>query len=163
MSSPVWIIERKIARGEVRVGVIGSRFVAELNLRRVPLANNDIVSLQDIAASRHTAHMVPTLRGGGYTHLLGGQIALLPGEAKTLKDVALGTPEGLAIHREKLVENLENETDDDIEAEDIISGLANHGDERAPRISPARHALLDFDRRHPKVLAGIVARRGTAP
>lgn len=165
MTGPVWIIERKIARGEVRVGVLGSRFVAELNLRRVPLANNDIVSLQDIAASRHTAHMVPTLRGGGYTHLLGGQIALLPGEAKTLKDVALGTPEGLAVHREKLVETLANETDDDIEAEaeDIISGLANHGDERAPRISPARQALLDFDRRHPQVLAGIVARRGTAP
>lgn len=163
MSDPVWIIERKIARGEVRVGVIGSRFAAELNLRRVPLANNDIASLQDIAASRHTAHMVPTLRSGGYTHLLGGQVALLPGEAKTLRDVAMGTPEGLAILREKLVESLENETDDDIEAEDIISGLANHGDERAPRISPARQALLDFDRRHPQVLASIVARRGTAP
>lgn len=163
MSDPVWIIERKIARGEVRVGVIGSRFAAELNLRRVPLANNDIASLQDIAASRHTAHMVPTLRSGGYTHLLGGQVALLPGEAKTLRDVAMGTPDGLAILREKLVESLENETDDDIEAEDIISGLANHGDERAPRISPARQALLDFDRRHPQVLASIVARRGTAP
>ena len=154
---PTWIIERKVARGEVRIGVIGARFVAELNLRRIALGNHDIASIQDIAASRHTAHLVPTLRDGGYTHLLGGQVALLPGEAKTLRAVAMGTPEGLAIHRAKLVEALAKETDDDIEVEDIDSGLANHGDERALRIGPARQALLDFDRRHPQVLAAIVA------
>ena len=154
---PTWIIARKIARGEVRIGVIAGRFTAELNLRRIALANSDIASLNDIAASRHTSHLVPTLRDGGYTHLLGGQVALLPGEAKTLMAVILATPEGLVIHRAKLVEALENETTDDEDAEAIISGLANHGDERAPRITPARAMLLDFDRRHPQVLAAIAA------
>lgn len=151
---PTWIIERKIARGEVRIGVVGSRFAAELNNRRIPLANNDIASIQDIAASRYTAHMVPTLRDGGYSHLLGGQVALLPGEARTLREVAMGTPEGLTIHRAKLLEALEKEPDDEPEITDVITGLANHGDERSLQITPARQALLDFDRRHPGVRTG---------
>lgn len=150
-SRPTWIIERKVARGEVRIGVIGSRFAAELNSRRIPLANNDIATIQDIAASRYTAHMVPTLRDGGYSHLLGGQVALLPGEARILREVAMGTPEGLTIHRAKLLEALEKEPDDEPEIADVITGLANHGDERSLRITPARQALLDFDRRYPGV------------
>jgi len=150
---PVWIIERKVARGELRIGVVGSRFVAELNLRRVALANNDIASLHDIAASRYTAHMVPTLRDGGYSDLLGGAIALLPGEAHMLKEVARGTAEGLAIHRAKLIEALDKESADDIEADDVITGLAQHGDERALRITPARQALNAFDARFPQVRA----------
>jgi hypothetical protein len=156
---PTWIIERKIARGEVRIGVVGYRFAAELNGRRVPLANNDIASLQEIAASRHTAHMVPTLRDGGYSHLLGGQVALLPGEAKILKDVALGTPEGLVIHRAKLVEALEKEDPEDAAADATISGLGHHGDEHGAQVTPARQALIDFDRKHPQILAAIVAER----
>lgn len=148
---PTWIIERSVARGTVRIGVLGSRFAAELNGRMVKLANNDIASINDIAASRYTAHMVPALRDGGYTHLLGGQVALLPGEAKTLKDVAMGTPEGLLVHRAKLLEALEKEADDDDGPIDVISGLAQHGDERALRISPARQALNAFDERHPHV------------
>ena len=151
---PTWIIERKIARGDVRIGVVGSRFAAELNNRRIPLANNDIASIQDIAASRYTAHMVPTLRDGGYSHLLGGQVALLPGEARILKEVAMATPEGLAIHRAKLLKDLENEIDDDAEITDVITGLGNHGDEHSLRITPARQALLDFDRRYPGVRTG---------
>ena len=152
---PTWIIERSVSRGTVKIGVVGSRFAVELNGRRVALANNDIASIHDIAASRFTAHMVPTLRDGGYSHLLGGQIALLPGEAKTLKDVAMGTKEGLAIHRAKLLEALEKETDDGGDVEDVISGLVNHGDEHAVRITPARQALMEFDRRHPQVRAGV--------
>ena len=68
-------------RGRRGIGVLGTRFVAELNGRPVKLANNDILSTQEVAASRHTAAMAVTLRNGGYAHLLGGQVALLPGEA----------------------------------------------------------------------------------
>ena len=157
---PVWIIERKVARGEVKIGVLGWRFAAELNGKRVNLANNDIVSVDDLAISRHTAHLVPTLRSGGYAHLLGGQIALLPGEARTLKDVALGTPEGLVLHRAKLVEALAKESADDMEVDDVITGLAQHGDERALRITPARRALNDFDHKHPQVLADLTKKGG---
>ncbi len=155
---PAWIIERKVARGEVKIGVLGWRFAAELNGRRMNLANNDIASVDDLASSRHTAHLVPTLRGGGYTHLLGGQVALLPGEARTLKEVAIGTPEGLVIHRAKLVEALAKETVDDTDVQDIISGLGHHGDEHALRITPARRALNDFDHKHPQVLAALTAK-----
>jgi hypothetical protein len=155
-----WIIKRSVARGTVCIGVSGSRFAAELNGRRLALANNDIASIHDIAASRHTAHLVPALRDGGYSHLLGGQVALLPGEAKILKDVIMGTPEGLAIHRAKLVDALLSETDDDAGAEDVISSLDHHGEERAPRISPARQALLDFDRRHPQVRNAVARESG---
>lgn len=150
---PTWIIKRSVARGTVCIGVAGARFAAELNGRRLALANSDIVSIQDIAASRHTAHLVPALRDGGYSHLLGGQVALLPGELKILKDVIMGTPEGLAIHRAKLVEALLSENDDEHAAEDVVSSIDHHGDERTPRISPARQALLDFDRRHPQARA----------
>ena len=155
---PVWIIERQIARGTVRIGVAGWRFAAELNGRRIALASNDIASIADIAASRHTAHRVPALRDGGYSHLLGGQVALLPGEAKILKEVAMATPAGLAIHRARLVEALLAETDDDSAAPDIVTHIDHHGDERAPRITPARQALLDFDQRHPQVRAAASAK-----
>lgn len=155
---PAWIIERSIARGTVRIGVVGSRFAAELNGRPVKLANNDIASLEEIASSRFTAHMVPTLRGGGYTHLLGGQVALLPGEARTLKDVAMATPEGLLIHRTKLLEALEKEAIEEDTSVDFNSGLAQHGDERALRISPARQALNVFDERHPHVRAAMATK-----
>lgn len=148
---PTWIIERSVARGEVKIGVLGSRFAAELNGRPVKLANNGIASLEEIASSRFTAHMVPTLRGGGYTHLLGGQVALLPGEARTLREVAMGTPDGLVIHRAKLLEALEKEAVEEDGPVDINSGLAQHGDERALRITPARQALNAFDERHPQV------------
>ncbi len=150
---PTWIIEREVARGRVRIGVAGWRFVAELNLRRVALAHNDIYSVQDLAASRYTVRQATQLREGGYSHLLGGMIGLLPGEARILNEVVAGTPEGLAIHRAKLIEALEKETAEEAEADDVITGLAQHGDEHALRITPARQALLDFDAQHPKVAA----------
>ena len=150
---PTWIIERDVARGRVRIGVVGWRFVAELNLRRVALAHNDIYSVQDLAASRYTMRQATQLREGGYAHLLGGMIALLPGEARILNEVARGTPEGLAIHRTKLIEALEKETADEEEVDDVVTGLAHHGDEHALRVSPARQALLDFDAQHPQVAA----------
>src|ERR1700677_4926554 len=100
---PTWIIERTVARGRLRVGVVGSRFAAELNDRRVALAHNDIASVQELAASRYTARQAVTLREGGYSHLLGDRIGLLPGEAGILNEVSAGTPEGLAIHRAKLI------------------------------------------------------------
>jgi|HubBroStandDraft_5_1064220.scaffolds.fasta_scaffold616987_2 hypothetical protein len=150
---PTWIIEREVSRGRVRIGVIGWRFVAELNLRRVALTHNDIYSVQDLAASRYTARQATQLRQGGYSHLLGGAIGLLPGEAKILNEVARGTPEGLVIHRAKLIEALEKENDDTEEVDEVISDLAHHGDEHVLRVSPARQALLDFDRAHPDVAA----------
>lgn len=153
VSRPVWIIERAISRGAVRVGVLGTRFVAELNGRPVKLANNDIQTTEEVASSRYTAAMAPTLRNGGYTHLLGGQVALLPGEARQLKEVAMGTAEGLRLHRAKLIEALDKEVDDDADPADIASGLGHHGDERTLRITPARQQLNDFDRRHPEVAA----------
>ncbi len=159
---PAWIIERKVARGEVKIGVLGWRFAAELNGKRMNLANNDIVAVDDLAVSRHTAHMVPTLRSGGYSHLLGGQVALLPGEARILKEVAVGTPEGLVLLRAKLVEALAKERDDETDVQDIISGLGHHGDERALRITPARKALNDFDARHPQVLAALTGKDGVS-
>ncbi len=146
---PVWIIERQVASGALRIGVAGWRYAAELNGRRLTLASNDIAGLHDIAASRHTARLVPALRDGGYTHLLGGQVGLLPGEAAMLKSVAQATPEGLALHRAKLVEALASDTP--VHTDQETSGLAQHGDETAPAVSPARQALLDFDRRHPNV------------
>jgi hypothetical protein len=154
---PTWIIERGVARGTVRIGVIGWRFAVELNGRRLALANNDILSAQEVAASRHTAHLFPALRDGGYSHLLAGQIALLPGEAKILKDVALGTPEGLVIHRARLVEALQAEADEDASADEIVTGVEHHGEERASRVTPARQALLEFDQRHPQIRAALDA------
>ena len=156
---PTWIIDRSVARGRVRIGVIGWRFVAELNARRVALAHNDIASVQELAASRYTARQATQLRDGGYTHLLGGLIGLLPGEARILREVVMGTPEGLAIHRAKLVEALETEAVGDDEVDEVITGLAHHGDEHVLRVSPARQALLDFDREHPQVAVALVAKR----
>lgn len=155
---PTWIIERDVARGRVRIGVIGWRFVAELQDRRVALAHNDIASVQDLAASRYTARQATQLRDGGYSHLLGDRIGLLPGEARILREVVAGTPEGLAIYRARLIEALEKEKDDD-EVDEVITGLAQHGDEHALRVSPARQALLDFDREHPQVVAAMAAKR----
>jgi len=150
---PTWIIDREGARGRVRIGVVGWRFVAELNLRRVALAHNDIASVQDLAASRYTVRQATQLRDAGYSHLLGERVGLLPGEARILSEVVRGTPEGLAIHRAKLVEALAKEADDDGDVDDVITGLAQHGDEHALRVTPARQALLDFDRLHPQVAA----------
>ena len=158
---PVWIIERGVERGRLRIGVTGWRFVAELNLRRVALAHNDIASVQELAASRYTARQATQLRTGGYSHLLGDRIGLLPGEAKILNEVARGTPEGHAIHRAKLIEALEKERDDGDEVEAVVTGLTHHGDEHALRVSPARQALLDFDSAHPQVAAAMAARRAT--
>lgn len=146
---PVWIIDRRVASGPLRIGIAGWRYAAELNGRRLALTSNDILSLYDVAASRHTAKMVPALRDGGYSHLLGGLVGLLPGEAALLKSVALGTPEGLILHRAKLVEALAS--DPGSQTTDIVAGLAQHGAEHAAAASPARQALLDFDRRHPHV------------
>ena len=66
MAGPDWLFERPIARGTVRLGIQGTRFQAELNGRMLKLANNDILKLEDLAASRHTAHLVKPLRDGGY-------------------------------------------------------------------------------------------------
>jgi hypothetical protein len=159
MSEPVWIIERRVASGALRIGVQGYRYAAELNGRRIQFANNDILTLAEIAASRHTARLFPALRDGGYSHLLGGNVGLLPREADQLKSVALGTPEGLILHRAKLVEALKTDIDDrptggpaggPVDAP-VLSGLAQHGDEAAREISLARQALRDFDNRHPQV------------
>jgi len=150
---PTWIIDRSVARGHVRIGVVGWRFAAELNGRRVALAHNDIASVQELAASRYTARQATQLRDGGYSHLLGDRIGLLPGEARILTEVAMGTPEGLAIHRAKLIEALEKEADDGGEVDEVITGLTHHGDEHVLRVTPARQALLDFDRQHPQVAA----------
>ena len=38
------------------------------------------------------------------------------------------------------------------------TGLAQHGDERALRITPARQALNAFDERHPQVRAVMAAK-----
>ncbi len=154
LPQPVWIIERRVASGALRIGVLGWRYAGELNGRRLALANNDLASLQEIAASRHTAKLVPALRDGGYTHLLGGVVGLLPGEAELLKGVAMGTPEGLVLHRAKLVEALKTDADFMPEAGDLIAGLAQHGTEGAAAPGPARQALLEFDRRHPQVRRG---------
>jgi len=153
---PTWLFERKIARGEVRIGAIGTRFVVELNGRRLKLANNDIVALADLAASRHTAHLVQPLRDGGYSHLLGGSVGLLAAEAKMLTAVALGTPEGLRFRREKLVEALDREREEranEPTTATLDTGVIHHADDREAQVSPARQALAEFDRAHPHVAA----------
>src|SRR5580693_2400171 len=126
---PTWIIERNVARGHLRIGVVGWRYAAELNDRRVALTHNDISSVQELAASRYTARQAVTLRDSGYSHLLGDRIGLLPGEARILQEVAAGSPEGLTIHRAKLIEALEKERDAGDEVDDVVTGLAQHGDE----------------------------------
>ncbi len=167
MAEPTWLFERKVARGEVRLGIQGTRFQAELNGRRLKLANNDIVALGDLAASRHTAHLVKPLRDGGYTHLLSGSVGLLTEEARMLKQVALGTNEGLHFHRAKLVEALERERaertrdgDHGGGQERLDSGLVHHAEDRDSQVSATRQALLDFDEAHPKILAEVRAKSG---
>ena len=161
MAQPTWLFERKIARGEVRIGIVGARFQAELNLRRLVLANNDMIKLADLAASRHTAHLVKPLRDGGYTHLLGGSVGLLPEEARMLHAVATGTHEGLHFHRAKLVEALERERAERVHAapqERLDSGIIHHDEASESQVSEARQRLYDFDERHPKVLAEVQAK-----
>jgi hypothetical protein len=164
MAGPDWLFERKVTRGEVRLGIQGTRFQAELNGRMLKLANNDIVKLEDLAASRHTAHLVKPLRDGGYTHLLGGSVGLLPEEARMLREVATGTREGLHFHRARLVEALERERAEralDGPAEERLdSGLIHHAEDRESMVSAARQRLNDFDERHPKVLAELQSKGG---
>lgn len=163
MAGPDWLFERAVARGAVRLGIQGTRFHAELNGRMLKLANNDIIALADLAASRHTAHLAKPLRDGGYTHLLGGSVGLLPEEARMLKQVALGTSEGLHFHRAKLVEALARERAERAHEgpqERLDSGIVHHAEERDSQVSPARQRLYDFDERHPKVLAELQARGG---
>ena len=161
MAPPTWLFERKIARGEVRIGILGTRFTAELNLRLLKLANNDLIKLADLAASRHTAHLVGPLRDGGYTHLLGGSVGLLPEEARMLREVALGSREGLQFHRSKLVEALARERAErahERPQERLDSGIIHHAEDSESQVSEARQRLNDFDERHPKVLAELQAK-----
>jgi hypothetical protein len=164
MAGPDWLFERAIARGTVRIGIQGTRFQAELNGRMLKLANNDILKLEDLAASRHTAHLVKPLRDGGYTHLLGGSVGLLPEEARMLREVATGTREGLHFHRSKLVEALEKERAqraiDGVREERVDSGIIHHDEASESQITAARQRLLDFDERYPKVLAELQAKGG---
>jgi hypothetical protein len=164
MAGPDWLFERPIARGTVRIGIQGTRFQAELNGRMLKLATNDIVRLDDLAASRHTAHLVKPLRDGGYTHLLGGSVGLLAEEARMLREVATGTREGLRFLRERLVEALDRERAqraiDGVQEERLDSGIIHHADDRESQVTPARQRLLDFDERHPKILAELQSRGG---
>lgn len=156
---PTWLIERTVSRGELRIGVLAGRIIAELAGKRLALPNTDILSLADLAGSRATAPTARTLRESGYAHLLGGQVALLAGEARVLREAALGTPEGLALRRAKLVEALEKERSGDREPSrtEAGTGLAHHTEGREAQISEARAALNAFDRAHPQVLAAVIA------
>ena len=161
MAPPTWLFERKITRGEVRIGILGARFQAELNGRLLKLANNDIMKLVDLAASRHTAHLVGPLRDGGYTHLLGGSVGLLAEEARMLREVALGSREGLQFHRLKLVEALDRERAErafERPQERLDSGIIHHDEASESQVSEARQRLNDFDERHPAILAALQAK-----
>ncbi len=161
MAQPTWLFERKIARGEVRIGITGTRFHAELNGRLLKLANNDVIKLADLAASRHTAHLVKPLRDGGYTHLLGGSIGLLPEEARMLLQVAVSSTEGLHFLRAKLVEALDRERAERIHEtprQQVDSGIIHHDEASESQVSEARQRLYDFDECHPRILAAIQAK-----
>ena len=163
MAPPTWLFERKIARGVVRIGILGARFQAELNGRLLKLANNDMMKLADLAASRHTAHLVGPLRDGGYTHLLGGSVGLLAEEARMLREVALGSREGLQFHRLKLVEALDRERAErafERPQERLDSGIIHHDEASESQVSEARQRLNDFDERHPAILAALQAKGG---
>ena len=80
-----------------------------------------------------------------------GAYILLTADAEVLKRVAMCTPEGLVLHRAKLVEALKTDADATPEAGDLIAGLAQHGTEGAAAPGPARQALMEFDQRHPQV------------
>jgi len=164
MAGPDWLFERTIARGEVRLGIMGTRFQAELNGRLLKLGNNDIMKLDDLAASRHTAHLVKPLRDGGYTHLLGGSVGLLPEEARMLREVATGTREGLHFHRVRLGVALEREREqralNGVRETQVDSGIIHHDEASESQVSEARQRLYDFDERHPKILAELQAKGG---
>ena len=162
MAQPTWLFERRVARGEVRIGILGTRFQAELNGRLLKLANNDVIKLADLAASRHTAHLVKPLRDGGYTHLLAGSVGLLPEEARMLHQVATGSHEGLHFHRAKLVEALDRERAErpferPAEARPD-SGIIHHDEATESQVSEARQRLLQFDEAHPRILAEVRAK-----
>ena len=145
-----WLIEREATRGLVRIGLLGRGLVAELAGKRVPLEGNDILSLVDIASSRRTAHLLGPLRDGGFTHLLGGKIALLPGEAPDLKGILLGTPEGLKLRREALLRMVAVEGE--AAPQDVVeTGIAHHAEDSEARLGHARRMLIDFDRAYPSV------------
>lgn len=162
MAEPTWLFERAVARGAVRIGILGSRFQAELNGRRLVLATNDIVRLADLAASRHTAHLVKPLRDGGYTHLLGGSIGLLAEEARMLREVAMGSLEGLRFHRARLVEALDRERAERAlegpRQATVDSGIVHHDEASESEVSAARARLHEFDERHPRILMELQAR-----
>ena len=147
-----WLIERQAKAGDLRIGLLGRALIAELAGKRVPLEGADMLSLADIASSRRTAHLLAPLRDGGFTHLLGGKIALLPGEAAMLKEVLLGTPDGLKIRRAALLAMVARETEHDTGAAEVVySGIAHHAEENEAQVGHARRMLMDFDRAFPSV------------
>ena len=162
MTPPTWLFERDVARGVVRLGILGTRFQAELNGLLLKLGNNDIIKLTDLAASRHTAHLVKPLRDGGYTHLLGGSVGLLVEEARMLREVAAGSLVGLHFHRVKLVEALARERAERAlerpEGPRVDSGIIHHDEANESQISAARQRLNEFDERHPRILAELQAK-----
>ena len=150
-----WLVERSAKAGELRIGLLGRALIAELAGKRVPLEGNDMASLAELASSRRTAHLLTPLRDGGYTHLLGGKIALLPGEAPMLQQVLLGTPEGLRTRRAALLAMVAREAEADPgPAEVVLSGIAHHAEESEAQVGHARRMLMDFDRAFPSVRGG---------
>ena len=150
-----WLGERSAKAGELRIGLLGRALIAELAGKRVPLEGNDMASLAELASSRRTAHLLTPLRDGGYTHLLGGKIALLPGEAPMLQQVLLGTPEGLRTRRAALLAMVAREAEADTgPAEVVLSGIAHHAEESEAQVGHARRMLMDFDRAVPSVRGG---------
>ena len=147
-----WLIDRMATRGRVRVGLLGRNLVVALWDKQIPLDNNDMQTLDDLASSRRTTHLVPPLRDGGYTHLLGGKIGLLPGEAATLKAVLLGTPDGLRTRRQALLDMVAEEGKlEPTGPEAGETGIAHHAEATEAQIGHARRMLMDFDQAFPSV------------
>ena len=147
-----WLIDRMASRGRVRIGLLGRNLVVALWDKQVPLEGNDMQTLDDLASARRTAHLVPPLRDGGYTHLLGGKIGLLPGEAATLKAVLLGTPEGLRTRRQALLDMVAEEgRAEPASPETGETGIAHHAEATEAHIGHARRMLMDFDQAFPSV------------
>ena len=147
-----WLIDRMATRGRVRVGLLGRNLVVALWDKQIPLDNNDMQTLDDLASSRRTTHLVPPLRDGGYTHLLGGKIGLLPGEAATLKAVLLGTSDGLRTRRQALLDMVAEEGKlEPAIPETGETGIAHHAEATEARIGHARRMLIDFDQAFPSV------------
>ena len=151
-----WLIDRMASRGRVRIGLLGRNLVVALWDKQVPLEGNDMQTLDDLASARRTLHLVPPLRDGGYTHLLGGKIGLLPGEAATLKAVLLGTPEGLRTRRQALLEMVAEvgraEPAGTVAGE---TGIAHHAEATEAQIPHARRMLMDFDLAFPSVRSSM--------